>query len=107
MKPEIPEGVVVRVAHGRRVAESHGTWYRTKGRRGDLFSYKDAGYEPLPHGGHTSCTLTFPDGTEVVGVAECSRRDPYNKKIGRDIAVGRALKLAKHKYPDLFAAAAK
>ncbi len=102
MKAEVPEGVVVRFRHGRRVAEGFGLWYRTRGQRSDLQSYQEAGYQPLPHGGRTFCTLIFPGGTEVGGVADCSIRDPYNKKIGRDIALGRALKNAHLKHPELF-----
>ena len=91
-KRTVPEDAVVRFAHGRRVLGDHGTWYRSKGKRGDLKSWVEAGHTPAPHGGQTSCCITLADGTEVWGVAECSQLDNYSKKIGRDIALGRALK---------------
>jgi hypothetical protein len=92
VKRDVPEGVAVKFFHGRRVEQQFGTWYRTKGKDGNLKSWVEKGYTLLPRGGHTSCLLTFPDGKEVWGSAECSSLDNYSKKIGRDIALGRALK---------------
>lgn len=51
--------------------------------------------ELLPWGGRTTVEI-FADEKAVeplaVGVAECSEFDNYNRKIGRNIALGRALK---------------
>lgn len=49
---------------------------------------------PLPRGGLTTVTVTLPDGHLFYGAAKCSKRDNYCKAIGRQIALGRALKLA-------------
>jgi hypothetical protein len=54
----------------------------------------------LPKGGRTRCKL-YRQGQDpnvdrpvAVGIAECSRHDNYDKKIGRTIALGRAIKQA-------------
>lgn len=99
MKRQVPEGASVKYSHGRRVKEQHGTFYRMK-----LRSWKDSDHTPEPRGGRTSVRLTLPNGEEVWGIAECSTRDNYSKKIGRDIALGRALAAAEKKYPELFKA---
>lgn len=104
MKLEVPEGVGVRFSHARRVQGDWALFYRKK-EGWDVFDPEktSGGSRPhpsadvLPHGGRTTCKLTFPDGTEIWGVAECSGRDQYNKKIGRDISLGRALKQAERK----------
>lgn len=47
----------------------------------------------LPYGGKTVVELYNPATKEYrKGVAECSLKDNYNKKIGFQIAAGRALK---------------
>jgi hypothetical protein len=92
MKRAIPEDAVVCFFHGRRMPGGVGIWYRSKGTRGDLKSWKEEPVKPLARGGRTECCVTLADGTEVWGVAECSQQDNYSKKIGRDIALGRALK---------------
>lgn len=47
---------------------------------------------PNPRGGFTIATFISPDKTVIVqGAAHCSHRDNYNKKLGRTIAIGRAL----------------
>ena len=101
MKHDVPEGVTVKFAHGRRVEGDWGLWHRKKENWGrwhpeattDGLRTHTSG-EISSHGGKTTCSLTFPDGGTIWGVAECSNRDPYSKKIGRDIALGRALKNA-------------
>lgn len=91
MKRQVPEGATVRFAHGRVVDGQVGTFYRGKGKDGKLQSWREEGLAPSPRGGVTSCKITLPDGRETIGVAECSEKDNYSKKIGRDIALGRAL----------------
>lgn len=44
-----------------------------------------------PTGGVTKVTLEF-DGVRAVGFAACSNEDNFNRRIGYQIALGRALK---------------
>lgn len=99
MKRAIPEGAVVKFTHARRVDGDWGVWHRKKegwgrwdpeGTTDGLRTHTSS--EISPFGGRTTCKITLADGVEAWGVAECSNRDNYNKKIGRDIALGRALK---------------
>lgn len=46
----------------------------------------------LPCGGKTTVELTTPEGITTTGVAKCSDKDPYNRKVGLMIALGRAEK---------------
>lgn len=43
-------------------------------------------------GGKTVVEVTTPDGRTLIGVARCSRRENFNKRLGVRIALGRALK---------------
>ena len=76
MKPQLPDGTKVKFHH-TRLCEN------------------DIPFLFTPRGGQTECIVTFPDGTEDRGQARCSKRDNYSKRIGRDIALGRALKAVK------------
>lgn len=52
---------------------------------------KRMGWEVSSHGGYTYAMI-LKDGEEVArGETWCSPFDPFNRKIGRDIALGRAL----------------
>lgn len=58
----------------------------------------DCGYDvtqPLPRGGETVAYVSYvdPDGVELLhmGIATCSPKDTYNKKLGAAIALGRAM----------------
>lgn len=42
-------------------------------------------------GGSTVVQITTPDGVELRGEAVCSTKDAFNKKLGTQIALGRAL----------------
>lgn len=43
-------------------------------------------------GGSTKIEITTPDAeTTVVGVAKCSDKDSFNRKLGNEIALGRAV----------------
>lgn len=43
-------------------------------------------------GGSTKIEITTPDEqTTVVGIAQCSDKDSFNRKLGNEIALGRAL----------------
>lgn len=111
MKTELPDGFAIRFHHGRRVDGEWGLWFRKGAHkewgRWDPETTTD-GHQTHPaqdisiHGGSTTCELTLNSEKVVYGVADCSVRDRYNKKIGRDISLGRALKRAKHQFPELF-----
>lgn len=51
-------------------------------------------WKVYPLGGFTVATLHNRETDELVatGIAECSEKDAYNKKVGRAIAIGRAFK---------------
>lgn len=54
--------------------------------------------EVCPTGGRTIVHVTPPihDDMIISGVAECSKNDAYNRKLGVKIALGRALKKYQH-----------
>lgn len=98
MKRALPEGAKVKFAHGRRVDGDWGHFHRKKEGWGcwDPERTTDGhrthvSADISPRGGMTFCTVILPDGTEVHGTAECSHKDNFSKKIGRDISLGRAL----------------
>jgi hypothetical protein len=85
MRPIVPEGVSVKYAHHRYL--------------------NPTGKGVSPKGGWTTATLyrkVSLDGEQVdtvprvigTGIAYCHLNDNFNRKIGRDIALGRALKNA-------------
>lgn len=43
----------------------------------------------------TTCAITEPNGDQAFGIAMCSKLDNFNGKIGKAIAVGRALRALK------------
>jgi hypothetical protein len=47
--------------------------------------------EPAPKGGSTKIELTNPQGQTATGLSVCSKDDPWNRKTGNQIALGRAL----------------
>lgn len=69
MKPSLPEGYQARFNHIR--------------------------IDDSPRGGATFCSVLDADDHVVArGSAFCNAKDNFNKRIGRDIALGRALKKA-------------
>ena len=83
-------GFKVYVNHHRRTQYGESIWEDTI--RG-IREAEKAGLPILPTGGKTIVTIKDGAGDFVTaGVAECSDRDPYNKTIGLQIALGRALK---------------
>jgi len=42
-------------------------------------------------GGKTVVEVTTPDGTTLVGMSRCSRKENFNKRMGVRIALGRAM----------------
>lgn len=60
---------------------------------------------PRPRGGLTLVRVALPNGAVVHAMAKCSRRDNFCKAIGRQIALGRALKQIERAYRQLDEAA--
>jgi hypothetical protein len=55
---------------------------------------------PVNKGGDTRIEITTPDmQTTVVGIAKCSLKDSYNRKLGNEIALGRALTEFQENHP--------
>lgn len=44
-----------------------------------------------PKGGVTVINVTTPEGNTVTGAAKCSEKETWNRKMGNQIALGRAL----------------
>lgn len=40
----------------------------------------------------TRIELTSPEGVDSIGIAHCSKKDQWNRKLGNRIALGRAIK---------------
>ena len=74
VKAVLPPGSKVRLRHLRVTADDTGA--------------------VLPRGGWTIAEAITPGDTQLRAEAVCSARDNFSKKIGRDIALGRLLKLA-------------
>ena len=49
-------------------------------------------WQPSTKGGKTECHLVLEDNSEIVAISECSLRDNFNYKIGRQVAFDRAVK---------------
>jgi|688.fasta_scaffold278079_3 hypothetical protein len=47
--------------------------------------------EVFPKGGETVVQITTPDGQDLEGRAKCSNKERYNKRVGVQVAIGRAL----------------
>jgi hypothetical protein len=44
-----------------------------------------------PKGGKTVIEVTTPDGITAIGESQCSDKDSWNRRMGNQIALGRAL----------------
>lgn len=56
----------------------------------------------LSKGGDTRIEVTTPDGqATVVGIARCSLQDSFNRKLGNQIALGRALMEFEENHPQV------
>ena len=44
-----------------------------------------------PKGGNTIIEITTPDGRDALGFAQCSDKDSWNRRLGNQIALGRAI----------------
>jgi len=88
MRLEVPEGTEVFIRHYRYVDdETYGLMPAKVAR--------EAGYKFIGKGGMTEANVKLPDGRKAIGLAVCRQNEAFNKKIGRNIAVGRALKQLK------------
>jgi hypothetical protein len=79
-------GYKVRVLHNRLYSGYH------KWQVGAIESAKHH-YGPIypdPKGGSTQIIIDSPDGQHFRGLAMCSRKDNYNKRMGVRIALGRS-----------------
>lgn len=67
------------------------------GRHGTAYHYqrgRTKEWHPFERGGYTLCFIYDGGGKLVaVGRAECSKLDPFSYRLGREISLGRALKV--------------
>lgn len=79
------KGYKVRVLHNRLYNGYH-KW--------QVGSRPPSGYagpiDPDPKGGSTEIVIDSPDGKHFQGLAICSKKENYNKKMGVRIALGRS-----------------
>jgi hypothetical protein len=78
-------GYKVRVLHCRLYNGYH-TWQVG----GHQYIQKNAPVDPDSKGGSTQVIIDSPDGQHFRGLAMCSKKDNYNKKMGVKIALGRS-----------------
>lgn len=57
--------------------------------------------KPFDRRNGKTIAVLFDGAKRHVGIAECSRKDCYSKKKGRQIALGRALKAAQQNEPNI------
>lgn len=88
MNPVIPEGAQVRVTHLRHFPE-HDAYYVTRHEAREWLGTNDP---PASKGGSTLVEVLLPDGRGACGIAKCAGMDNFDKRKGRTIATGRALK---------------
>jgi hypothetical protein len=80
MTRQLPDGLRVQYGHVRETKE------------GRLIERRN-GLTILPRGGRTYASLVRPDGKQVAaGWSICHPDDNYSKVLGREIALGRAIK---------------
>lgn len=92
MKPELPKGARFFVTHYRRFVRDDGTVFPDYMTKWDSQFVED-GLVPLATGGVTEAILVDENGKDLCSaMAVCNTKDHFNKRIGRDIATGRALK---------------
>lgn len=77
------EGYKVRVLHHRLYNGYH------KWQVGDKSNYGGSPIDPDSKGGSTEIIIDSPSGEHFQGVAICSKKENYNKKLGVKIALGR------------------
>lgn len=90
------EGFKVRICHERYYYDPFNQWADLLPRHEVEVELYDV-MNPEPKGGRTIVELTDPTGKTVKGIAECSEKDNYQRKLGVKIAIARALKLLEEK----------
>lgn len=105
MTQQLPAGYTCRYQHLRdfpwRTNQFATVPFRTTG---DL---KRRGLSPATKGGMTVCHVYDPSGEHVLSAwAHCNPKDNFNRKIGRQIALGRAVKAVEQRTPALVEALA-
>jgi hypothetical protein len=78
-------GYKVRVLHCRLYNGYH-TWQVG----GHQYIQQNAPVDPDSKGGSTQVIIDSPDGKHFRGLAMCSKKENYNKKMGVRIALGRS-----------------
>lgn len=92
MKPVVPDGLTVKFWH-ERFPSYYGIEERTILTPFFPKELREQKITPHAKGGQTVARLYDVEGNLVAeGVATCHENDNYNRRIGRDIALGRALK---------------
>lgn len=76
------DGYKVHFTHVRQFPDGFFKWDTRGERPGEI---------PLPTGGATYCDIILGEDILATGRAACSERDNFCRKIGRDIAFGRAV----------------
>jgi hypothetical protein len=104
-REQFPDGSSIRYTHARQLTFGpievqspasggyslvHNPIITTKWREPKYYSIR---LRLDPKGGETTAILVDADGNEIErAIAVCSRKEHYNKKIGREIARGRLIK---------------
>lgn len=86
---QLPEGANVRISHRRPAAGLETLGVAAEATLGAL---RQQGLRPHVQGGRTVARIELPDGRMFTGEAVCRPDENFNKKLGRLIATGRALK---------------
>lgn len=89
------QGVKVRVTHRRlhRFFTGNKIVEKLLGKH-EVAGYNKKNWQFLgynSHGGETQVDLTFPDGSNFTGLAQCLETEPFVRTYGIDKAIGRAL----------------
>jgi hypothetical protein len=79
-------GYKVRVLHNRLYNGYHKWQVGAK----DRASFSGIPIDPDAKGGSTQVVIDSPDGKHYQGLAICSKKENYNKKMGVRIALGRS-----------------
>lgn len=80
------KGYKVRVLHNRLYNGYHKWQVGSRPTSG----YMGGPIDPDPKGGSTEIVIDSPDGQNFKGLAICSKKENYNKRMGVRIALGRS-----------------
>lgn len=85
------QGYKVRVTHRRRYPNAY---FGIEDENWTRYEAEKFGYSPRLAsltGGYTKVEITTPEGEDLAGIAECSLKDNFCRKTGRELAIERAL----------------